>query len=236
MSQGWIKLHRQLLEWEWYDDINACRLFVHCLLRANHSNNKWRGIDIKRGSFITSLESLNRETGLSVSQIRTALKKLISTGELASKSQAKNRVITVLGYDSYQQDDKQTSKLLASKSQGSDRIVTTNKNDKKENNDKECNKFNFKAELLNLGVSKDILEDWLKVRKTKKATNTKTALNTLIGEARKAGISIHEAVQFSTVKGWAGFKASWFNNDNREGQDILERSANSDWHLQDQGF
>ena len=28
MQQGWIKIHRQLTEWEWYDDLNTFRLFI----------------------------------------------------------------------------------------------------------------------------------------------------------------------------------------------------------------
>ncbi len=134
MSYGWVKVHRSLLEWEWYDDMNTKCLYLHCLLRANHSDKKWRGQEVKRGQFITSLESLGNETGLTVSQIRTSIRKLISTGNLASKSQAKNRIITVLNYDSYQDDDKQVSKPVTSKSQGSDKVVTTDKNDKNDKN------------------------------------------------------------------------------------------------------
>ena len=134
MSQGWVKVHRQLLNWEWYDDMNTKCLYLHCLLRANHSNAKWRGIDIKRGQFITSLESLSSETGLSVQKIRTSLIKLKSTGNITSKQQAKARVITVLNYDSYQDDNKQTNKQLTGKQQGSNREVTTDKNDKNNKN------------------------------------------------------------------------------------------------------
>lgn len=133
MSLGWVKLHRQLLQWEWYDDVNTSRLFIHCLLRANHSDNNWRGNNIKRGSFITSLESLSKETKLTVSQIRTSLSKLISTGELASKSQARNRVITVLEYNTWQGNDSELDKLVASSSQDGSKIVATNKNVKNDN-------------------------------------------------------------------------------------------------------
>lgn len=128
MSTGWIKLHRQLLEWEWYDDTNTKCLFLHCLLRANHSDTEWRGHKIKRGQFLTSVDTLTRETGLSVSQIRTSLKKLISTNEIASKSQARSTVITVLSYDSHQDNDKQDSKLMTMKSQADDNEIATDKN------------------------------------------------------------------------------------------------------------
>ena len=128
MSTGWIKLHRQLLEWEWYDDTNTKCLFLHCLLRANHSDTEWRGHNIKRGQFLTSVDTLTRETGLSVSQIRTSLKKLISTNEIASKSQARSTVITVLSYDSHQDNDKPVDKLMTMKSQADNNEIATDKN------------------------------------------------------------------------------------------------------------
>lgn len=98
-NQGWISLHRKFMEWEWYTDINTCHLFTHCLLKANHMEKKWRGIDIGRGQFVTSLDSLAKETGLSTRQIRTALDKLKMTGELTSKASSKSRLITVVNYD-----------------------------------------------------------------------------------------------------------------------------------------
>ena len=74
--QGFISLHRKILNWEWYDEPNTFKMFIHCLLRANHKDSSWRGEDIKRGQFITSLSHLATETGLSVKQVRTALKNL----------------------------------------------------------------------------------------------------------------------------------------------------------------
>lgn len=141
MSTGWIKLHRQLLEWEWYDDTNTKCLFIHCLLRANHGDIEWRGHKIKRGQFLTSVDTLTRETGLSVSQIRTSLKKLISTNEIASKSQARSTVITVVQYDSHQGSDKPDDKLMTMKSQADDNEIATDKNVKNVKNDKKVSRF-----------------------------------------------------------------------------------------------
>jgi len=146
--QGWIKLHRQLLDWEWYDDINTTRLFVHLLLVANHDDKNWRGIEIKRGQRLTSLDKLSKETGLSVSQIRTCLKKLKSTSELTSKSHSQHTVFTIENYDSYQGSDKPDDKPVTYESQASDKPVTTNKNDKKENNEKNNDRFDFEAVMV----------------------------------------------------------------------------------------
>jgi len=73
-------------------------------------------------------------------------------------------------------------------------------------------KFDFKNELLLLGVDKQVLEDWLTVRKNRKASNTKTAFNGLIREVEKSGLTIGEAIEVSAQNSWIGFKAQWYAN------------------------
>jgi hypothetical protein len=45
---GWLKLHRKLLQWEWYPDVNVRLVFIHCLLKANYEDKHWKGKLIKR--------------------------------------------------------------------------------------------------------------------------------------------------------------------------------------------
>lgn len=125
---GWIKLHRGLIDWEWYTDHNTCRLFIHCIIRANFDDKVWRGMPIKRGSFYTSLDTLASETGLTHRQIRTAFDKLSLTGEVTSSGMARGRMITVHEYESYQQDDRLNVSEKAGYRQALDRVATTNKN------------------------------------------------------------------------------------------------------------
>ena len=132
MNNGWIKLHRSLLDWEWYDDVNVKMLFLHCVLKANHTEKQWRGVTIERGQFYTSLDTLSKELGLSIQKIRTAISKLESTGEITSKQHAKARMVTVINYDNHQADNKQ----VTSNQQGSNKEVTTTKNEKNEKNEK----------------------------------------------------------------------------------------------------
>lgn len=136
MNNGWIKLHRSLLDWEWYDDVNVKVLFLHCTLKANHTEKQWRGVTIDRGQFYTSLETLSNETKLTTQQVRTALKKLESTGEITSKQHAKARMITVIGYDSYQSDNKVDNRVVTRNQQGGNKEVTTTKNEKNIKNEK----------------------------------------------------------------------------------------------------
>ena len=137
-NQGWIKLHRKFIFWEWYDDLNTSRLFLHCLLKANHRQKKWRGLLINKGQFVTSLSKLSKETGLSLQQVRTSIKKLQSTHDLTYKPSSKYTVITVDNYNKYQgsQGDDNTVNNIkkTNKQHSSNKQVTTNNNDK---NDKE---------------------------------------------------------------------------------------------------
>lgn len=100
MHRGYVKDWRRILEWEWYTDYKTCHLFRHCILRANIEDKQWKGQFIKKGSFVTSLENLSRETGLSVQNIRTSFKKL--TSELTIKTTTRNTIISVKNYENYQ--------------------------------------------------------------------------------------------------------------------------------------
>ena len=51
-DSGHVILHRKILGWEWYMDINTCRLFIHMLLKANWKDGKFRGTTVPRGSFV----------------------------------------------------------------------------------------------------------------------------------------------------------------------------------------
>lgn len=109
--EGWIKLHRKFIDWEWYTDIPVNALFIHLLLTANYEDKKWKGIVIKRGQLVTSRQHLAEGTGLSEQQVRTALEKLKSTHNITSKSTNKYTLITIENYELYQSyDDFVTSK------------------------------------------------------------------------------------------------------------------------------
>ena len=136
MNTGFILLFRQITEWEWYQNPNTFRLFVHCLLMANFTDGRFEGKDIKRGQFVTSLPSLSDQTRLSIRQVRVALDHLIMTGELTSKSYSKFRVITVVNYDKYQNNDRQIDSQMTDKRQADDSQVTA-KRQQYNNNNKE---------------------------------------------------------------------------------------------------
>ena len=124
MSAGFILLHRQITDWEWYQNPNTFRVFLHILLKANYTDGRFEGKEIKRGELVTSLPSLAEQTRLSIRQVRVALDHLILTGELTSKAYSKYRVITVVNYDKYQNNDRQDDSQMTGKRQADDRQMT----------------------------------------------------------------------------------------------------------------
>ena len=103
--KGSIKLHRSIMSWEWYKEPNTMRLFIHCLLKAQYQDSKFKGLTIKRGSFITGRNVLGQELGLTPQQVRTILNKLKDTEEINISSTTRGTLIEVVNYESYQVSD-----------------------------------------------------------------------------------------------------------------------------------
>lgn len=139
MGKGWICLHRKMLDWEWFSDPSVAHLFIYLLLAANYEDKKWHGILVPKGSLITSRAHLSAETGLSEKQVRTALNKLVSTGEVASKTTNKYTLLTVNNYSLYQDRGQQEANKGPTKGQQeANKGPQLNKETKKQSN-KETN-------------------------------------------------------------------------------------------------
>ena len=127
----YIKLSRKLLEWEWYGNINTCRLFIHMLLKANWKDGKFEGKTIPRGAFVSSIPKLAEETELTIREVRTGISHLKTTGEVTCKSYSKYTVFTINNYCSYQSSDTQNDIQATGKRHSND-ILTTTIEEKKE--------------------------------------------------------------------------------------------------------
>lgn len=219
-DEGWVSLYRQFIEWEWYDDANTMRLFIHCLLLANYKDKKWRGKLIKRGSFITSQPKLAHSLKLSIKQIRGSLTKLKTTGEVAVLTTPEYSVITVKNYDDYQDEGRLKGRQTTQEGQAKGRQGATTNNDNKERyinislSDKKITKDerdilkkyakktgakNIRAyvkKLIDTGDYKDILEE------EKKKQEKKKELETIKNEPE-----IVESAE-ETKKGYENFKKS----------------------------
>src|SRR5690606_22272709 len=127
---GWIKLHRSLLEWEWYDDLNATRLLIHLLVSVNYQDKKWKGIIIKSGSMAFSWETLSASCGLTTMQCRTAMDKLEKSKEVTRNVTRKYQVVSLVKWDKLQSNEESVNNQITGKEQTSNRKVTTTKESK----------------------------------------------------------------------------------------------------------
>lgn len=203
---GWIKTHRSLVKWEWYDDFPCFRLFMHLLLTVNYKSSRFRGHEISIGSKVCGLNALSKQTGLSVMQIRTAIKKLESTGEITIKKTNKFSIISIVSWELYQEDNTQ----VTNEQQTDNTQVTPSKEGKKVK--KVRNSIIAKKPDL---VSESVWEDFLKLRKEKRAPVTETVLSRIQKEADKAGWNLEDVLAEICARGWQGFKAEWVQNDEK---------------------
>lgn len=89
--------------------------------------------------------------------------------------------------------------------------------------------FSFYNSLLKLGASKELVSEWIKVRKTKKATNSKTALDNFIKQQKKTNVSIDKVLELCVINSWSGFNSDWYKEPNKEPrtkQQIYEEQLN----------
>jgi len=104
-NNGYIKLHRSILKWEWWDDINTTRVFIWLLLNAQWENFRYRGYEVPRGSLVIGRKRMSKELRMSEQSIRTSLNHLKSTNEITIQSTNKFSLVTIVNWDKYQGKD-----------------------------------------------------------------------------------------------------------------------------------
>ena len=204
MAEGWICIARKITEWEWYSDPNVFRLFIHLLLKANYRDQKWQGILVSRGQFVTSRGKISEQIGLSIKQIRGAEAKLVASDTISANGANRFTLYTILNYDDYQDGGIES----ATKGQ--------TKGKPKANKGQQLNKDNNANNENNLSLFPDALPDWLPVREWEafknfrrkiKHTLTDEAIPIALQELAKLRGEGHDPVAVlnqSILRGWRG--------------------------------
>jgi len=81
------------------------------------------------------------------------------------------------------------------------------------------------ADLQARGVDRVVAESWLQVRKSKNAAVTVVAVDGIQREAQKSGLPLDDVLRMCCERGWAGFKASWLNEQPRGSPALTGRDA-----------
>lgn len=74
--------------------------------------------------------------------------------------------------------------------------------------------FKFRTALIQYGFKDELVDEWLKVRKEKKAVNTRTAFNEFITQIEKHGGNKNEILKICVERSWKGFNANWLEKEN----------------------
>ena len=120
---GFVKLHRKMIEWGWYSDCVVKDVFIHLLMVATFKPAQYLGYELKPGQAVIGRKQLATELGFSEQQVRTALKKLESTGEISLFSTNRFTIATVENWEFYQGDDEDSNQQITNKQPTSNHIL-----------------------------------------------------------------------------------------------------------------
>lgn len=115
MDRGWIKIHRSLVKHPiWlHSTPEQCKILITLLMMANYYPNSWdwggKQFEVKEGQFVTSFRNLAKECGdgISLQNVRTALKRFEKLGFLTHESTHHGLLITIENWGLYQGCDEE---------------------------------------------------------------------------------------------------------------------------------
>lgn len=77
-------------------------------------------------------------------------------------------------------------------------------------------RFMFKNALISLGVKPQTADDWIKVRKAKRAAQTETAFKTVASQIKlvmdEYGVTADDVVRIAVERNWQGLMARFYEN------------------------
>jgi len=174
-----------------------------------------------------SVSQFMEVTGLSNRSVITACESLVEMGLLErSGGERKLNTYSVKAFEISQTGEKSSSDETGEKTSptgenfsqtgeksSSDEVKKVHTQNNNKNTIQNNNKKNTKKSVLDLladfGITGQLADDFIVLRKAKKAPITETALKGYQSEADKAGISICEAVAIAIKRNWQGFNADW---------------------------
>lgn len=187
---------------------DAGQLFKHILSYVNDENPITDNLIVEI-SFEPIKQSLKRD----LKRYEEIVNKRKLAGLASAESRKQNQQV-LTSVESVQQTSTNSTDSVSDSVSVIDSDIVLSKDNYKKNINKG---FDFKKSLIKLGITEQIVTDWLIVRKTKKASNTETAFNKIKREIEKSKISANECIRIAAEKNWIGFESDWLKNIKIEG-------------------
>lgn len=136
MQEGYIKLHRCILDSSWSRQPDFIAVWVYCLLRGNYKTADvvTRGggiVHLEPGQFITSREQISIGTGVQESKVERVLKVFKSEQQIEQRNCGYYRVISILNWSKYQQNEQEFEQCLNNERTMNEQCLNTDKKVKK---------------------------------------------------------------------------------------------------------
>lgn len=181
MQEGYIKLHRCILDSSWSRNPAYVALWTYCLLRANYNpadiiTKEGIKVHLEPGQFITSREQISVNTGIEQSKVERILKAFKSEQQIEQQNRGKFRIISILNWNKYQSREQENEQHVNNRRTTDEQHVNTNKKVKKEKKDKK----------ENLSASDDAaqpIDDSILTRKNRSLTGKRLASFNLFWDA-----------------------------------------------------
>lgn len=189
--EGWIKIHRKILENPIiFKDSDYLAIWIYLLLNATHKEIpalfKGKKITLKPGQLITGRKSISHQLKISESKTYRVINDYKNEHQIEQQTSNQNSLITILNWDKYQQIEQQNEQPVNNERTASEQPVNTNKNVKNIKNERSnINKKQKSFEdVFNENHFSDELEktlrDFIDMRKAIKKPMTSRALELLI--------------------------------------------------------
>lgn len=85
--------------------------------------------------------------------------------------------------------------------------------------------FDFKKSLLNLGFDSELVDEFMLIRKVKKAINTKIAFDKFVSQVQLAPEDKNDVLRFIVEKQWKGFQYEWLLKEQSEFKKIVQNGT-----------
>ena len=172
--EGYVKLHRQLLESSQFADPIRLKIWIWCLIKANHKKRSvslkvgkgFATVMVNRGQFIFGRNKASEELNIPASTVLRHMEKLQSEKAINMRSDNQYSIITICKYEQYQSIEEQDEQPTDNQRTANGLDTDTNKKDNKDKNDKKKKEFSVasltvqqSAELFN-NFKTDFLEKY----------------------------------------------------------------------------
>lgn len=174
-----------------------------------------------------SVSQLVKGTGYNKDSVLKGCEKLVQMGVIERKSFANQPAKYVLTDSIFAVDILDSENIAGENIEGGvDILDSTLSKDSTHNNNSKTTitktnvisdskaKFSFVEALKKLGANDQLINDWLAVRKTKKASNNQTSFSRFESQLSKANLDINTVLRICIERDWKGFDASWLANVN----------------------